>query len=206
MALSWLARLRRRSPPPAEPEVSSPDPPAPFHAMTEGTRAQWSRILEADAAFSRDVAGRVLGHLTLLRDDTHGFAVDRLEHALQTATRAHRAGFDEEYVTCALLHDIGAAMSPFEHAAFAATLLKPYVSEGNHWMVEHHDLFQGYHYLHLMGGNRNARNRFRGHRHFRQTVEFCDRFDQAAFDPTYDSMPLQAFEPMVRRVLGQRRR
>ena len=70
MALSWLARLRRRSPPPAEPEVSSPDPPAPFHAMTEGTRAQWSRILEADAAFSRDVAGRVLGHLTLLRDDT----------------------------------------------------------------------------------------------------------------------------------------
>lgn len=182
------------------------DPPAPFRAMADGTRAQWLRILEADEAFSRDVADRVLGHLALLRNDTHGFAVDRLEHALQTATRAHRAGFDEEYVTCALLHDIGAAMSPFDHATFAAAILRPYVSEANHWMVQHHDLFQGYHYLHLVGGNRNARNRFRGHPHFRQTVEFCDRFDQAAFDPAYDSMPLQAFEPMVRRVMSRRRR
>ncbi len=173
--------------------------------MKEGEPAHWRAIIAADAAFARELPQRVLDHLAVLRNETHAFAIDRLEHALQTATRAQRAGHDEEYVVCALLHDIGAGLAPYDHAAHAAMILKPFVSEQNHWMVLHHDTFQSYHFIHLLGGDRNARNRFRGHAHFAWTAEFADKFDQAAFDPAYDTLPLAAFEPMVRRVLGQRR-
>jgi predicted HD phosphohydrolase len=179
---------------------------AGFHAMTEATQADWSRIALADAAFARGLPDWLLGHLTLLENDTHGFAVDRLEHSLQTATRAHRAGHDEEYVTCALMHDIGSILAPHDHAEFVAMILRPYVSEQNHWMLQRHGIFQGYYFFHFFGADRNQREQFRGHPHFEYTAQFCHQFDQAAFDPNYDSMPLEAFEPMVRRVLAQPRR
>jgi predicted HD phosphohydrolase len=196
MRLPWLPR-RPSSPPPA---AEAP----PFRAMTEGTREHWAHIAERDAAFSRDAPARVLTLLSTLRNDCHGFAVDRLEHGLQTATRAHRDGRDEEYVVCALLHDIGASIAPRDHAAFAAMILEPHVSERNHWMVRHHDVFQGYYFFHFFDGDRNARDKFKRHPHYQYTAEFCARYDQAAFDPDYDSMPLESFEPMVWRVLGQR--
>ena len=179
---------------------------ATFTAMTEGTAEDWAAIGRAGAAHRGQHVDRILSHLRLLDDDHGGFAVDRLEHSLQTATRAHRDGRDEEYVVCALLHDIGAALAPADHAAFAALILQPYVSEQNLWMVRHHDLFQGYHFFHLLGAGRNARDRFKRQPHYAYTVEFCDLYDQAAFDPDYPSMTLADFEPMVRRVLGQGRR
>ncbi len=179
---------------------------ARFHAMTEATQADWRRIALADAAFARGLPDWLLGHLTLLENDTHGFAVDRLEHCLQTATRAHRAGHDEEYVTCALMHDIGSILAPHDHAEFVAMILRPYVSEQNHWMLQRHGIFQGYYFFHFFGADRDQREQFRGHPHFEYTAQFCHQFDQAAFDPNYDSMPLEAFEPMVRRVLAQPRR
>jgi predicted HD phosphohydrolase len=177
-----------------------------FHAMTEGDEAQWAEIARADAAFARSLPDWLLEHLTLLRDDRHGFAVDRMEHCLQTATRAHRAGEDEEYVVCALFHDIGSALAPHDHAAFAGLILKPYISEQNHWMIAHHDIFQGYYFSHFFGGDRHEREQFRGHPHFELTARFCHQFDQAAFDPDYDSMPIEAFSPMIRRVLAAPRR
>ncbi|MFO1015827.1 MAG: HD domain-containing protein [Caulobacteraceae bacterium] len=176
---------------------------AKFHSMVEGTQEDWTTIitnLRADRAHHAD---RMLDHLKLLGGDYGGFAIDRLEHSLQTATRAHQAGRDEEYVVCGLFHDIGDLLMPSNHAELAAVLLKPYISEQNHWMLEHHGIFQGYYFFHYIGGNRDAREQFRGHEHFEYTAQFCHLYDQNSFDPDFKSLPLEFFEPMVRRVLAQ---
>ena len=146
---------------------------------------------------------RILAHLNLLDNDYGGFNVDRLEHSLQTATRAHRAGEDEEYVVCALLHDIGDILLPASHAELGAAILKPYVSEQNFWMLEKHGIFQGYYFFHHLGLDRDMREDYRGHPAFEYTAKFCHQYDQNSFDPTYDSMPLEAFVPMMRRVMDK---
>ena len=117
--------------------------------------------------------------------------------------RGQQAGRDEEYVVCGLFHDIGDLLMPSNHAELAAVLLKPYISEQNHWMLEHHGIFQGYYFFHYIGGNRDAREQFRGHEHFEYTAQFCHLYDQNSFDPDFKSLPLEFFEPMVRRVLAQ---
>jgi predicted HD phosphohydrolase len=175
---------------------------ATFHAMTEGTPADWAAIAQSSAAFARELPDRLIAHLKLLEGDCGGFAVDRLEHSLQTATRAHRDGRDEEYVVCALIHDIGDILGPSNHAEIGAVILKPYVSERNHWMLDHHGIFQGYYFFHHLGLDRDMREQFRGHPDFEYTAQFCHLYDQNAFDPAYDSMPLSAFEPMLRRVVA----
>ena len=109
-------------------------------------------------------------------------------------------------MVCALLHDIGDTLGPYNHADVAATILKPFVSEENYWMVEHHGVFQGYYFFHFVGLDRDMREQFRGHPQFEKTEEFCRVFDQTAFDPNFQSMPLDAFEPMIRRVLNAPRR
>jgi len=173
---------------------------AKFHAMTEGTADDWAIIGKSMAPFVKDLPNRVLSHLKMLDGDCGGFAVDRLEHSLQTATRAFKDGRDEEYVVCALLHDMGDILGPRNHADIAAAILKPFVSEQNHWMVEQHGIFQGYYFFHHIGLDREAREQHRGHPAFEHTAQFCHLYDQAAFDPAYESMPLSAFEPMVQRV------
>jgi predicted HD phosphohydrolase len=136
----------------------------------------------------------------LLDNDHGGFAVDRLEHSLQTATRAFKDGRDEEYVVCALMHDIGDILMPANHAELGATILKPYVSEANHWMMDKHGVFQGYYFFHHIGLDRDMREQFRGHPHFEYCAQFCHLYDQNSFDPAYESMPLEAFVPMLQRV------
>jgi len=175
---------------------------AKFHAMTEGTAEDWGHIAQASAQFGRELPTRLITHLNLLKGDCGGFVVDRLEHSLQTATRAHRDGRDEEYVVCALLHDIGDVLGPRNHADIGAAIVKPFVSEANHWMVEQHAIFQGYYFFHHLGLDREMREQFRGHPHFEYTAQFCHLYDQAAFDPNYESMPLEAFEPMLHRVMS----
>lgn len=174
---------------------------AQFHAMTEGTAEDWAAIGRASAERRGEHVDRILAHLELLRGDHGGFAVDRMEHSLQTATRAFRAGRDEEYVVCALLHDIGDILLPAAHAELGAAILKPYVSEANHWMLEHHGIFQGYYFFHHLGLDRDMRETFRGHPHFEHTAQFCHLYDQNSFEPGYDTMPLEAFVPMMRRVM-----
>jgi predicted HD phosphohydrolase len=174
--------------------------------MTEATQADWDGIAEADAAFAGSLPDWLLGHMRLLEDERHGFAIDRLQHGLQAATRALRAGRDEEYVVCALVHDVGTILAPANHAEFGAMIMRPYVSERNYWMLRHHDVFQSYYFQHFFGGDRNRREYLRGHPDFEYTAEFCHQFDQNAFDPDYDTLPLMAFEPMVRRVLAARKR
>ncbi len=178
---------------------------AEFHAMTEGTAEDWARISAAGAAFHRAHADRLLEALRELGHDSGGFAVNRLEHSLQTATRAFRDGRDEEYVVCALIHDIGDLMGPANHAEIGAVIMKPYVSEANHWMLDKHGIFQGYYFFHHLGLDRDMREQFRGHPHFEHCAQFCHLYDQSSFDPDYDSMPLEAFEPMLRKVVERPR-
>jgi len=181
-------------------------PRARFHAMTEGTAEDWAIIAKAAGDYGRELPDRLIGHLKLLQGDCGGFAVDRLEHSLQTATRAHLAGEDEEYVVCALLHDIGDILGPRNHADIAAAIVQPFVSEANHWMVANHAIFQGYYFFHHLGLDRDMREAFRGHPHFERTAQFCHLYDQPAFDPVYETMPLEAFEPMLRRVMATPKR
>lgn len=179
---------------------------AGFTAMTEGTAEDWQIISSHFMAFAGKVADRVLDHLRLLDGDYGGFPIDRLQHSLQTATRAHRDGRDEEYVVMALLHDVGDTLGSFNHPDVAAAILKPFVSERNHWITANHGVFQGYYYFHHLGLDRDQREQFRGHPHFEACAEFCEKYDQAAFDPAYDTAPLSFFEPMVRRVMARPRR
>ena len=173
---------------------------AKFSAMTEGTQEDWDIIAEHAMEFWSGLAGRVIDHLRLLDGDFGGFPVDRLEHCLQTATLAHQDGRDEEYVVCALLHDIGDTLGSLNHADLAATILQPFVSAQNYWMVKHHGIFQGYYFFHYLGMDRDMREEFRGHPNFQHTEEFCAKYDQNSFDPNYDTMPLEAFEPMVMKL------
>lgn len=179
---------------------------AGFRAMSESTQEDWLKIAAASVGFRRDLPDRVIAHLKMLEGDCGGFAVDRLEHSLQSATLAHRDGMDEEYVVCALLHDIGDILATANHAELAATVLKPFVSEENHWMLDHHGIFQGYYFFHHLGLDRNMREQFRGHPSFERTAMFCARHDQNAFNPNYDTMPLEAFVPMVHRLMAQPKR
>lgn len=175
---------------------------ASFTAMTEGTAEDWQIIASHFIPFAGKVGARVLDHLRLLDGDYGGFPVDRLQHSLQTATRAHRDGRDEDYVVMALLHDIGDTLGSFNHPDVAAAILRPFVSEELHWIAGQHGAFQGYYYFHYLGMDRDVREKFRGHPHFEACAEFCEKYDQAAFDPHYDSAPLEFFEPMVMRVMA----
>lgn len=175
---------------------------ARFTTMSDSTREDWAIISRHFKDLAAGLPDRVLGELRRLGGDYGGFQVDRLQHSLQTATLAHRDGRDEEYVVCALLHDIGDLLGSFNHPDIAAAVLKPFVSEENLWMVEKHGIFQGYYFFHHIGMDRDMREQFRGHACFERTAEFCEKYDAPAFDPAMDALPLEAFEPMVRRLFA----
>jgi predicted HD phosphohydrolase len=177
-----------------------------YTRMDQGDEEDY-RLSEELFAKARCVTGHadaVLDQLKFLLGDPIGHHVDRFEHSLQTATRAHRDARSEDYVVMALLHDIGDTLSPHNHGDIAAGILKPYVSEELHFIVKNHAVFQGYYFWHLdgLGRDRNAREQFRSSPYFDATAEFCEKYDQVSFDPAYDSMPLFAFEPMVRRLFA----
>ena len=176
---------------------------AGFTSMKEGTEADWSIIGSHFMGYAAGLPNRVLAHLKLLDGDYGGFPIDRLQHSLQTATRAHRAGESEPYVVMALLHDIGDTLGSYNHPEIAAAILKPFVDDKLHWITEHHGIFQGHYFFHHIGMNRDMRDAFLGHEHFEDTARFCELYDQSAFDPAYDSAPLDFFEPMVRRVFAR---
>ena len=181
-------------------------PRASFHAMADGTKADWDIIATEAIHAAVGLPDRVLDHLRLLGGDYGGFAVDRLEHSLQTATRAERAGRDDEYVFCALLHDIGDTLGSLNHQDVAAAIVKPFVSEQNHWIVDKHAIFQGYYFFHFLGLDRDMRDQFAGHEWYDRTAAFCHEYDQPAFDTSYQSMPLEEFEPAVRALFASPRR
>ncbi len=175
---------------------------ATFSSMEHSTADDWKAIGAEFPAMARTLPDRILAHLLLLDGDMGGFPVDRYQHSLQTATRALKDGRDEEYVVCALLHDIGDTLGSYNHFDIAAAILKPFVSEANLWMVQHHGIFQGYYFFHHIGLDRHMRDQFAGHPHFTRTEEFCALYDNPAFDPQGETLPISDFEPMLRRVFS----
>ena len=175
---------------------------ASFTTMEHSTADDWAIIGSHAAGFMAALPDRVLAHLRLLGGDFGGFAVDRLTHSLQTAARAERAGRDDAYVLCALLHDIGDTLGAYNHADVAAAIVKPFVSPELHWMVEQHAEFQGYYFFHHIGLDRDLRERHRGHPQFDLTAEFCAEFDSPAFDPAYPTPSLEHYEPLVRSMMA----
>ena len=176
---------------------------ATFKEMSNGTQEDYAIIGEHSSDFARELPDRILAHLDILKGDTGGFAVDRYTHCLRTATRAFKDGKDEEYVVCALLHDIGDTIASANHADLAATMLEPFVSEKNYWIVKHHGIFQGYYFFEYLGLDKNMRDEFKDSDHWRDCAEFCAKYDQNSFDPDYKNMVIEDFEPMVRRVFSK---
>ncbi|HEY6379622.1 MAG TPA: HD domain-containing protein [Candidatus Dormibacteraeota bacterium] len=180
--------------------------PTSFRSMDESTAEQWSVIVAQTLDRFDRTADRVLGMLRSLAEITDGFAVDQLTHCLQTATRAERAGADDEIVVAALCHDIGKAVSVPNHPAIAAEILRAYVRDEVYWMILVHQDFQGRHYYQYLGMDPDAREKFRGEPNFALAERFADEWDQAAFDPDYDTLPLEHFEPKVRALFGSPKR
>ena len=169
-------------------------------AQCDHMTAEYNKVCTA-----QDLAHRSL--LLLQQQNTPnmklGCRVCLYEHGLQTATRAHRAGADEETVVVALLHDIGELFSPSSHGDVAAAMLQPYISPKNQWVLRMHEVFQGYHYFEHIGANKHKRDEWKNHEFYDACVRFCDEWDQASFDEAYDSLPLEFFRPMVENVFAK---
>ena len=178
---------------------------ASFSCMQHSTQQDWQIIGGEFIQFAKALPERVIRHLQLLEGDYGGFPVDRYTHSLQTATRALQDGRDEEYVVCALLHDIGDTLGTFNHPDIAAAILKPFVTEANHWMVQHHGIFQGHYFFHHIGMDRDMREQFRSSPFFERTAEFCALYDNPAFDAKAVTLPISEFAPMLQKVFAQPR-
>ena len=175
-----------------------------FTEMKKGTKEDYLLLDKNEKDFAKKTADRILKFLSSLTETLEGYQVSRLEHSLQSATRALHAGESEEMIVAALLHDIGDELAPMNHSEYAASILKPYVSEKTHWIVEKHGEFQAYYYAHHLGGNRNKRDKYKGHKYFDACVNFCEKYDQCSFDPNYKYYPLEKFEPMVRNIFARK--
>jgi predicted HD phosphohydrolase len=174
-----------------------------FTRMKDGTREDYLMLDAAERQHAEGLVDRLLAQLVALKDEPLPIQVDRLEHSLQTATRAFRDGADEELVVAALLHDIGDELSPYNHCEVAAAILRPYVSERTYWVVKYHGVFQAHYYAQHYGRSVDERERYRDSPYFQDCVDFCEKWDQESFDPAYESLPLEFFEPIVRRIFAR---
>ncbi|MFL2887148.1 MAG: HD domain-containing protein [Candidatus Pelagibacter sp.] len=175
-----------------------------FTEMKHGTKEDYLLLEKHEKDFERETADRILKYMASLNNSLEGYQVSRLEHSLQTATRAYRNNESEEIVVAALLHDIGDELAPMNHSQYAAAILRPYVSEKTHWIVEKHGLFQTYYSAEHLGGNKNEREKHKDHKYYQATIDFCEKYDQSSFDPNYKSMTLKEFEPMVRKIFARK--
>ncbi|MDP5217786.1 inositol oxygenase family protein [Ruegeria sp. 2205SS24-7] len=175
-----------------------------FTQMKDGTREEYEFLTAHEIDHTRHTADRLLKALVELDESLSGYQVTRLGHSLQSATRAWRDGADTDWVVSALLHDIGDIYAPYNHDEYAATILKPFVREQCAWVVQTHGDFQMLYYgHHLDGFDQHKRDRHRDHPCFDDNAAFCERWDQASFDPNYDTLPLGFFAPMVREVFDR---
>ena len=174
-----------------------------FTRMDQSSVEDWMVIAQETVPYQEQVADRVLAMLRQLESFSGGFGVNQLAHALQTATLAQRAGAPDDLVVGALCHDIGKVISVANHPAIAAEILKPYVSEETYRIVGTHQDFQGRHYYALLGKDPEARSHYASEPWYAAAERFTDEWDQTAFDPAYDSLTLEDFEPLVRKVFGE---
>jgi len=174
-----------------------------FKQMKEGSKEDYLLLNKLEKKFIEGTADRVLKTMQGLTSSLVGYQINRLEHSLQTATRALKEKASDEMIVAALLHDIGDELAPNNHAEFAAAILKPYVSEKTAWIVEKHGIFQMYYYAHHLGFNKNERDKYKGHKYYPATAEFCEKWDQISFDPNYKSLLLKEFEPYVKKIFSR---
>jgi predicted HD phosphohydrolase len=174
-----------------------------FRQMKDGDREDYQFLDIHEREYAAGTADRLLAAMAELDESLSGYQVTRLEHSLQSATRAWRDGADIDWVVAALLHDIGDIYAPYNHDEYAAAIIRPFVREQCAWVVEKHGDFQRLYYAHYTGGDPNARDRYSGSPYYEDCAAFCERWDQSSFDPDYDSMPLEFFAPMVREVFAR---
>ena len=175
-----------------------------FTAMKDGTKADYELLEKLEKPYLAQTADRVLAELERQGQvSLEGYKITRLDHALQSATRAYRDGADIDWVVAALLHDIGDGLAPQNHDRFSAEVIRPFVREEVSWVVAHHGIFQMVYFAHHYGWEENARDEFKDHPGFSSCSEFCERWDQSSFDPDYQSESLTFFEPMVNRVFAR---
>ena len=176
-----------------------------FVNMKEGTRQEYELLARLEKPYLALTADRVLEELKRAGEATlEGYKITRLQHGLQSGTRALRDGADLDWVVGALLHDIGDGLAPQNHDKMSAEVIRPFVRWDVAWTVEHHGIFQMLYYGHHYGWDRNARDQFKDHPVFDNCAEFCERWDQSSFDPDYPTETLEIFEPMVREVFGRK--
>ncbi len=172
--------------------------------MEDGTKEDYEFLGAHYTAHSQgELVENMVNLLKVMEGPKLGYQIDRYQHSLQSATRALRADESLDLVVAALLHDVGDAIAPENHSATAAAMLRPYVDDETHWVVQHHGLFQGYYYFHHMGGDRNARDVYGDHEHYDACVKFCAEYDQNCFDPDYDTLPIEDFVPMMEELFAR---
>ncbi|HMV47345.1 MAG TPA: HD domain-containing protein [Blastocatellia bacterium] len=174
-----------------------------FTRMDQSSAADWMKIggeVAKRQAGMPEIIKTMLKQLAVQED---GFAIDQLQHGLQTATRAVQDGASEELVVAALCHDIGKVISVVNHPAIAAEMMKPYVSHETYEVIRTHQDFQGRHYYALFGLDANARQQYVGQPWYALAEKFTDEWDQTSFDPNYETLPLEYFEPMIDRVFSK---
>ena len=175
-----------------------------FVQMKDGTKEDYLLLEKHEKKYIEGTADRLIKFMSGLTNTLEGYQITRLEHSLQSATRALNDKANDEMVVATLLHDIGDELAPLNHSEYAAALLKPYVSEKTHWIIEKHGEFQMYYYVHHLGGNRNQRDKYKGHKYYKDTLDFCENWDQTSFDPNFKSLPLKEFEPMVKKIFSRK--
>ena len=175
-----------------------------FVQMKDGTKEDYLLLEKHEKKYIEGTADRLIKFMSGLTNTLEGYQITRLEHSLQSATRALNDKANEEMVVATLLHDVGDELAPLNHSEYAAAVLKPYVSEKTHWIIEKHGEFQMYYYVHHLGGNRNQRDKYKGHKYYKDTVDFCENWDQKSFDPNFKSLPLKEFEPMVKKIFSRK--
>ena len=174
-----------------------------FTQMQDGSAADYDLIDKHDLETARRLPDRILAQLRLMAEDQGAYQIDRLQHVLQTATRAERDGADQDWIIAALLHDIGDGLAPFCHGDYAAEILRPFIRDDVCWVVRHHPIFQQHYFANRPDSEREARQRFCGHAHYQLAIDFCQNWDQCSFDPGYETLSLEHFEPMLRRVFAR---
>ena len=172
--------------------------------MKNGTKEDYLFLDKHEKDFASKTADRIIKYMSGLTETLEGYQVSRLEHSLQSASRAYKNKENEEMIVATLLHDIGDDLAPMNHSEYAAAILKPYVSERTHWIIEKHGEFQTYYYAHYLGGDKNKREKYKDHEFYQDTIDFCEKYDQNSFDPNYKSLPLKFFEPMVKKIFSRK--
>tara|TARA_E500000178_G_C16578649_1_gene555031 strand:+ start:11 stop:616 length:606 start_codon:yes stop_codon:yes gene_type:complete len=176
-----------------------------FVEMKDGDKEDYLLLQKLEKPYLKMTPNRIIEELKRQGDvSLEGYKITRLEHGLQSGTRALRDGADLDWIIGALLHDIGDGLAPQNHDRMSAEVVRPYVREEVSWVVEHHGIFQMIYYAHHYGWDKNARDRFKDNIYFKSCSDFCERWDQSCFDPNYNSEPLETFEPMIREVFSRK--